>query len=217
MFMKTILKIVIPTVVILIISIYANGQSGLNLIDEYEMKLKESLKFEEWQISNKIINGINISNSKLSSLSALSETRPKNVFYISENKSGDAFVAYRSKWYSNDGGFIEVTMSILNSGYEAKEYLLDKYILDTTLPYEIKSNSIDMPKIVGDVSFFKGRLFIRNNIVVEVFAEGAMLSRIVKTSSEIDSLLIQQNSVLSIEDIKPRVVIDSNNVRKILE
>jgi hypothetical protein len=161
--MKTILKIINSIIVIIVISFYANGQNEYNSINEYEMKLKESLRFEEWQISNKIINGINILDNKIPSLSYLSESRPKNVFYISENKNGEAFVAYHSKWYSSSESFIEVTMSILNSGYEAKEYLYNKYILDTTLPFEIKSNCIDIPKIVGDVSFFRGRLFIRNN------------------------------------------------------
>jgi len=214
--MKPILKVVISTIVIMVISFNVNGQNEYNAINEYEMKLKESLRFEEWQISNKIIIGINISDNKIPSLSYLSESRPKNVFYISENKNGKAFVAYHSKWYSNSESFIEVTMSILNSGYDAKEYLFTKYILDTTLPFEIRSNCIDNPKIVGDVSFFRGRLFIRNNIVVEVLAEGTMLSGIVKISSEIDSLLIQQKSLNSIEEIMPKVVIDSNSVRKIL-
>jgi hypothetical protein len=194
------------------------GQSGMRQKEDIEKKIKESLRIDASQIdSSRVINGINISKEHLPSLSDLSELKPKKMFYISENKDKQYFVTYHSKWYQNKESFIEVTLSVLNSGYEAKEYLLDKYILETTLPIEMKINSIDLPKKVGDLSFFNGRVFIRNNVVVEVFAEGDISARIVKISKEIDSLLLQQKNIQSKADILPRVIIDSNNVRKIVE
>jgi hypothetical protein len=61
------------------------------------------------------------------------------------------------------------------------------------------------------------RVFIRNNVVIKVFTEGDISSRIVKTENEIDSLLLKQKDLRSKDDILPRVIIDSNNLRKILE
>lgn len=124
---------------------------------------------------------------------------------------------YRSKWSQSEKDFVEITISFLNSNLESHEYLFDQYILGSTLPLNTRENSLDNPSIVGDVSFYKGRIFIRNNIVVKIHAEGKMSTLVESIAKEIDKLILSQDIVDSYDKFKPRIVKDNNDKKIIIE
>ena len=76
---------------------------------------------------------------------------------------------------------------------------------------------MDVPPIVGDVSFYKGRILIRNNIVVKIHAEGKMISLVKDIAKEIDALLLTQETVESNDKVKPRIIITSDNKKEIVK
>jgi len=125
-------------------------------------------------------------------------------------------VKYRSKWKQTDSGFLEITISFLNSVIDAHEYLIDQFV-SSTLPFYLKEDTRDIPPDVGDVSFYKGRIFIRNNIVVKIHAEGEMKSLVKDIVKEIDTLLLAQETVESYDMVKPRIIITSDNKKEIVK
>jgi hypothetical protein len=195
-----------------------NGREQSESHESTDLNLKKSMHFDDWPGKNKEVkNGINLSKEKISALSGTTEIKPKKIFFISRKKNGEPFVSYRSKWQQNENDFMEITISFLNSGIEAQDYLFNYYILSSTLPLNVIENSRDVPPVVGDVSFYKGRIFIRNNIVVKIHAEGKMTSRSMDIAREIDALLLAQNRVESFNKLTPRINKDSGNILKIVE
>lgn len=182
-----------------------------------KLELKRVLKFEEWKGKNKEnINGVNLSDEKISGLSDLSEIKPRNLFFISQLENGKSFVRYRSKWQHSNNDFIEITLSFLDSGNEAQEYLIDQ-LISSGLPKEIKMNSIDSPAIVGSLSFYQGRIFIRNNIVVDIYAEGALKTKVFEIAKEIDEILLKHKTFYLEGKATPYITIDSNGRKMIIE
>lgn len=202
------------TLLIVFTNIFA--QSGLSENDE-KKELKKSLKFDDWAGKNdEMRNGINLSKIKISALSDATEIKPKNTFFISQKDNGESFVMYRSQWHLSKNDFTEITISFLRSGLDAQEYLIDRYML-TPLPFDIRKKSRDEPPVVGDVSFYNGRLFIQNNIIVNIYAEGEMINRIKDIAKAIDAILLTQKAVQSYDDLTPKIKKDSNGSLMIIE
>lgn len=179
--------------------------------------LKKSLDFENWVgKSSDIRNGINLSKEKIPALSDVTEIKPKNLFFIVQKEDGEYFVQYRSKWTLIDHSFAEITISSLNSVEEAKEYLIDQFV-SSTLPTGIMEKCRDISPIVGDVSFYQGRIFIRNNIVVKIHAEGDFIKRVKDIAKEIDLLFLAQKTLQAYNKVKPFIEKDSNGYQRIVE
>lgn len=70
---------------------------------------------------------------------------------------------------------------------------------------------------MGDVSFYGGRYFIRNNIVVNIHAEGTITNIVENLSKEIDLILLSQKTEGLYENILPRLEIDNQKNVKVIE
>lgn len=182
-----------------------------------KIELKRALRFDEWKGKNHgVTNGINLSNEEIPALLSSIEIKPKCPFFISKQENGQFYVKYRSKWKHGDDGFVEITISFLNSGLEAHEYLIDQFI-SSTLPPDIKINSIDNPKVVGDISFYQGRIFIRDNIVVNIHAEGNFIVKVKEIAQEIDEVFLNHKTINSGDLKKPYIILDRNGEKHIVE
>lgn len=185
---------------------------------EQDKTLKKELQFEDWPGKNSNIReGINLSKLKIVELNDALEKKPKNLFFISRTQNDTPFIQYRSKWQQSDSAFIEITISYLNSSIEAQDYLIDYYILGSSLPPEILKKSRDKPALVGDISFYNGQIFIRNNIVIKIHAEGQLQNRVLKIAKKVDSLLLNQETFKTNDFSKPRLEKDNNGNFVIIE
>ncbi len=201
--------LIVITLLIAINDLFA--QSDISENDERK-ELKRSLNFDDWPgKTNEIRNGINLSNLKIPVLVDTHEIKPKYLFFVSKKDNGELFVKYRSQWHLTKIDFTEITLSFYKSGIEAHENLIDQYML-TPLSLETRKISRDKQDVVGDVSFYNGRLFIRNNIIVKIYAEGELISRIASIAKAIDAILLSQEIVQSYDDITPRIQKNGDNV-----
>lgn len=215
-FRNILLLSIIITFLSLISVTYCTGQPTQFL--EIEKNLKKTIQFDSWPGKNKDLrNGINLSKEKLLTLSGANEITPKHLFFITQKEDGQSFVSYRSQWRESDKDFTEITLSFLHSGIEAHEYLFNQYIMSSTMPLYLKENSQDKIPIAGDVSFYKGEIFIRNNIVIKIHAEGKMSSLTENIAKEIDKLLLTQDIADSYDKYRPRIVKDSIDKKIIIE
>lgn len=207
---KIIKKIVIAIALLTIVEgVFA--QSELSENNEKE-ELKKSLDFDNWPgKTTDVRNGINLSNLKIPSLADTHEIEPKYPFFISKKDNGELFVRYRSQWQLTRSDFLEITLSFYKSGTEAHENMINHYML-TPLPLEVRKKSRDKYPVAGDISFYNGRLFIRNNIIVKIYAEGKLIPRIEKIATTIDSLLLNQQIAQSYEDATPKIKKDGDNI-----
>lgn len=195
-----------------------NSFSQECLKKQEEKFLKDSLKFELWQGKDKdLLYGINLSRVNIKSLRDAKEIKSNNPFYTSMLLNNEYFVQYRSRWHINDYDFVEITLSFLNSANEAHNYIVDYYLIGSTLPLEIKIKAKDIPTKIGDNSFYNGQIFVRNNIVVNIHAEGKLADRVLNIAKEIDAELMKQKTYKSKELVKPKIKLDSNNNRIIEE
>lgn len=202
--------------IILFLSVAFTNLFAQNKIIE-RTELKKTLRFDEWKGKNHgVTNGINLSTEKIPVLSVYTEIKHKYLFFISQQEDGQSFVKYRSKWKSDDLGFVEITLSFLNSGLEAHEYLIDEFI-STVLPPEAKMNSRDIPNVVGDISFYQGRTFIRDNIVVNVHTEGELTTKVKEIVQKIDEIILTHKTFQTENKVRPYIIVDNNGQKTIVE
>ncbi len=206
------------TLLIFSFAFVCETNAQLNEIKKREATLKKELKYENWVIKkNQKREGINLSAQKVKELEGIKEIKPKKLFFISKTQNDSSFIQYRSKWVQSDSSFLEITVSYLDSPIEAQNYIMDYYILGSSLPYEILLKSKDEPVLVGDISFFKGQLFIRDNIIVKLYSEGAIQKRSLEIAKEIDSLLLTQSVSDLKSNVKPRLQKDKEGNISIIE
>ena len=216
--MFTLNKIYFVLVIHLFISVFAKTYAQPEHIEDLKKDLKNTLQFDDWPGKyTGIRNGIDPSKSEIYNLVDLEEIKAGRPFIISQNEIGTFFVTYRSKWLQSENSYIEITISILNSGSEAHEYLFEYYLMGSTLPIEIKESTLDDPPIVGDVSFYEGQIFTRNNIVVKIHVVGNLATRVKAIAQELDALILAQDVLQPSELLNPRIEIDSNGDPNIIK
>lgn len=193
--------------------------SAQNLDDDsLKKEFKKSLKFDSWTGKSNIVrDGINLSALKLTSLQTARKIVKEKNFILFRMENGEHFIKHVGNWKIGDDDFLEITISYLNSGIEAHEYVIDHYFIGSALPLSMKLNTLDQPSVIGDVSFFGGRIFIKNNIVVDIHAEGQFKSNMVQIAKEIDELLSSQKIYNSCDKVKPKLKKDDNGKISIIE
>jgi hypothetical protein len=207
-------------VILLILSVafVFETNAQLNEIKNRETALKKELKFEDWAIKkNQKREGVNLSTQKVKALENIKEVKPKKLFYISKTQNDSSFIQYRSKWMESVNSFLEITVSYLDSPNDAQNYMMDYYILGSSLPNVILLKSKDEPVLVGDASFFNGQLFVRDNIIVKIYSEGLLQKQTLDIAKEIDSLLLSQSISDLKSNVKPRLQKDKKGNISIIE
>lgn len=212
---KCVLKLLFS---ILFISFGFEIRAQTDEIKKREFAIKQKLQFEDWpENNNQKRNGVNLSNHFIKELDNSKEARPNKKFFIAKTKNDSSFIQYCSKWIQSDSSFVEITMSYLESPSEAQNYVMDYYILGSSLPFEILSYSRDMPVKVGDISFWNGLLFIRDNVVVKLYLEGEFFKKSLNLAKEIDSLLLSQSVSIGTNNYKPNASKDEKGNLIIIE
>jgi hypothetical protein len=112
-------------------------------------------------------------------------------------------VKYVYTWTLSDTSFVNVDMVITESDEQALRYLTEKRETSSIPLYLLQPE--DQPTIAGDISFGQGSDFIRNNIVIEIHAEGIFNNRTEKLSQQIDKIIIEGPSFYSLTEIKPTI------------
>ena len=120
--------------------------------------------------------------------------------------NGDNYdlVKYTYTWTLSDTNFVNVDMVITESDEQALRYLTEKRET-SSIPLHLLQPE-DQPTIAGDISFGHGRDFIRNNIVIEIHAEGIYNNRTEKLAQQIDKIIIKGPSFFSLSEIKPTII-----------
>ena len=111
------------------------------------------------------------------------------------------FIKYFYAWTLSDSDFVNVDMVITQSNEEALRYITER-LNDTPFPLNASERQ-DKPAIVGDVSYDKGSNFIRENIIIEMHAEGIFMERKEKLALQIDKIIVEGTSVSSLSQIMP--------------
>lgn len=206
------------TILIISFAFVYETNAQLNEIRNSEIALKKELKFGDWPVkNNQKRDGINLSSQKVKELENIKEVKPNKLFFIAKTQNDSSFIQYRSKWMQSDSSFLEITVSYMDSPIEAQNYIMNYYILGSSLPYEILSKSKDEPVMVGDISFFNGQLFARDNIIVKLYAEGILHKKSLNIAKEIDSLLLSQSISDLKSNVKPRLQKDNKGNISIIE
>jgi hypothetical protein len=206
------------TLILILLIIVCKSNAQFDEARNRDIALKKELEFEKWnKHSEQKRNGINLSKVRLKELEKANEVRPKKMFFIAKTKSDSSFIQYRSKWTDSDNSYIEITMSYFETPLEAQNYVMEYYVLSSSLPFEKLKKSKDKAETVGDLSFFEGTVFIRDNIVVNIYSEGDFIKKNLRIAKEIDSLLLSQSTSQSRNEVKPLLKKDDNGKISIIE
>lgn len=110
-------------------------------------------------------------------------------------------VKYTYSWAFSDSDFVNVDLVVTKSEEEASKYLNDKRET-SSLPLDLLQPE-DQPTVAGDISYGQGSDFIRNNIVIEMHAEGTFAYMTEKLARQIDKIIVDGPSFFSLSQIKP--------------
>lgn len=170
--------------------------------DESLEKFKTLSDFSNWPGKNgPVRDGLNLSKYIIPRLSETVEVPYKMPFSLYETE-GQLLIEYRSRWRTTLDNFIDVTIIFAETCEDAHEYLIRR-CFNTQMTFEARIPKKDQPRIAGDISFNNGRKFIRNNIVVELHAEGEMINKLTAVAKEIDDLLLRRPTAPSASPFKP--------------
>ena len=194
-------------IILIVLSLLTNINSNIYSQNTYEDqsldKFKQLSNFSSWQGKKlPVRNGINLSNYNIRNLSDAEEVKKKIPFSIWETEDARILIKYRSRWKISQGNSISVTMTFANTCEDAHEYLIRRYY-NSTKTFQSRIPKVDQPAVAGNISFDNGRKFIRNNIVVEIYAHGEMKNKVTSVSKEIDALLLERETASSIHSLKP--------------
>ncbi|MFH1940757.1 MAG: hypothetical protein ABIL68_01540, partial [bacterium] len=202
-----------------IISANAQDLLGKKSLTEY----KKSVDFFNWTGKEGLVrSGINYSSFVLESLSGAQKVNKKKTFTLRKIEDEKYVVRYKSRWIIEKGNSIEILFYTAETCNDAHEYLIRHFYNSLTS----SSDNImreDVPTIVGDVSFRDGFVFIRNNIIVEIHAEGELRKKINLISKEIDELILMQPTASMAMQFKPVIrrfemadTIQDHSIKKLL-
>lgn len=161
--------------------------------------------------TNKITHGnirgaVKLSINEISALEGATEIKSGErpwLWKMGWNGDNYDFVKYVYTWTLSDTNFVNVDMVITESEEQALRYLTEKRET-SSIPLHLLQPE-DQPTIAGDISFGQGRDFIRNNIVIEIHAEGIFNNRTEKLAQQIDNIIIKGPTFFSLSEIKPTV------------
>lgn len=193
-------------ILILYVLSFSNNSTAQNKIEINTLKnLKELSDFNNWPgKAGQIIEGIDLSSYLIPGLTTDILVKQKMPFFYQETGEGELLIKHRSKWIASKNDFIEITITISENCTGAHEYLINRYY-HSQLPFAARIKLKDQPTVAGDISFDKGRKFIRNNIVVEIHAEGYFDKMIGTIAKEVDNLLVAKPSYISSDELKPMI------------
>lgn len=116
-------------------------------------------------------------------------------------------VRFKYRWERSDTDFVYVDLSVTENQVLALEYLTEKRET-SSIPINLQQPE-DQPTIAGEISYGSGQDFIRDNIVVEIRAEGEFDDETEAIARQIDALILEGHHFASLSQVKP-VIKDFN-------
>jgi hypothetical protein len=185
--------------------------------DQTLARLKELSDFNNWPGKTELNrDGINFSKYVIPSLSKYIKDKRYETPFSLHNDQEDVFVEHHSRWQKTSVDFIEINIIFANSCQKAHEYLIRSFF-NSEMPFEARVPKKDQPIIAGDISFDRGCFFIRNNMVIELQALGALCKENPIVAFELDSLLLLNPTIQSVDQFKPVIKqfsCEKNTVKK---
>lgn len=124
-----------------------------------------------------------------------------NSFFGVTQILNDTYTAkFEFKWVSDNGDFAYFDIWIFNNYDDAAVGLLEMHKYYTN-PFI--NESIDEPATVGDISYMKGREFIRDNLIVRIYTSDKFDGQVTEIAKYIDSKILESQSFISISQVKP--------------
>ncbi len=166
-------------------------------------KFKEMSGYYNWPGKNgPVRDGIDLSKCAIPSLSDIPiVTKPPFFSYIPEEENRKILGYYQSVWQIDRQNLMEVRVVFAETCEEAHEYAICSYF-NSSNPQVPKPDDV---VIAGDISFFNGHSFIRNNIFVMITPRGELVNRKSAVAKDIDNLLLARPTASSSEEFKPRI------------
>ena len=109
---------------------------------------------------------------------------------------GETIITGREDWTEDQ---VKVLVKIAETRLPAQKHVMERFY-HVTSPAVIRP---DEPIVAGDVSFQRGRTFIRGNIVVELRPFGAMNERMTDVAKHIDAFFLTQPTGASAQGFRP--------------
>ncbi len=135
-----------------------------------------------------------------------------NSFFGATKMIDDSYYAvYVFKWVS-ETNFAYFDITIMENHDRAITALTEKHSYYSN-PFV--AESIDEPAIVGDVSYMKGREFIRDNLIIRIHTNDKFDDKITEIAKYIDLKLLKSQSFTTISQVRPIIndfVIEKNPV-----
>lgn len=173
--------------------------------DQSLVNFKQLSDFSNWPGKTlPVRNGINLSNYRIKSISEAEEVKKKIPFSVRESEYAGILIKYRSQYKISQGNSISVTMTFTNTCENAHEFIIRRYY-NSTKTFKSRIPKKDRSTVSGNISFDNGRKFIRNNIVVEIYAHGDMKNKVASLAKEIDNLLLERPTSPSTHSLKPAI------------
>lgn len=131
------------------------------------------------------------------------DTPDQPWYWEVQTDEGDEFyvIRFEYRWVFTSGEQVNIQLIVAETAKQAHDYLLDmrKYC---SAPMDIVAPE-DQPCVVGDISFGKGSMFIRDNIVIVIRAYGEFKDKITDIARKIDSLVFKSAVSASATSMKP--------------
>jgi len=127
----------------------------------------------------------------------------ENSFFSATKMTDSSYSAeYEFKWVSESDDYAYFDIRIMENH--------DKAIAALTEMHNYYSNpfvaeSIDEPAKVGDISYMKGREFIRDNLIIRIHTNDKFDNNITEIAKYIDSKILKSQSFTSISQVRPMI------------
>jgi hypothetical protein len=138
-----------------------------------------------------IKGAIKLTTKEIPALEGASEIRSGEkpwLWKMGWNGDNYDLVKYIYSWSLSDSDFVNVDLVVTESEEKALKYLTEKRET-SSIPLDLLQPE-DQPAVAGDISFGQGSDFIRNNIVIEMHAEGIFTNKTVKLAQQIDKIIV---------------------------
>ena len=183
----------------IIISSVAQDLTERKTLTEY----KESLNFLNWSgKNNPVTSGMNRIDYLLEGFLGAQKVNKKKPYKLLKITGEKYVVRYKSRWIIDKSNSIEILLYFADTSNDAHEYLI-RHFYNALTSFEDNIIKKDVPTIVGNASFRDGCIFIRNNIIVKIHAEGELRKKIKLLAKEIDDYILGQPAASTSLPFKP--------------
>ena len=154
---------------------------------------------------NQVRAGIKLANNDIPALAGTTELRSGEKPELWEVNWKDEkkyyIVKFVSSWQQTQNDFIDVDLIVTETHDLACHYLLETRE-HCSLPLFLLEPE-DSPAVAGDISYGNGRQFIRENIIIDIHAEGNFIEKISDIAKQIDVILLKSPTAVTADHMKP--------------